>query len=43
MNEKDFKQTKKKFKSAYFLAKNEAPLSLFPKLIEPFHAKVPQN
>ena len=33
MNEKDFKQTKKKFESAYFLAKNEAPLSLFPKLI----------
>ena len=32
MNEKDFKQTKKKFESAYFLAKNEAPLSLFPKL-----------
>ena len=33
MNEKDFEQTKKKFESVNFLAKNEAPLSLFPKLI----------
>ena len=32
-NKKDFKQTKKKFESSYFLTKNEAPLSLFPKLI----------
>ena len=31
-NKKVFKQTKKKSESAYFLAKNEAPLSLFRKL-----------
>ena len=33
MNKKDFKQTKKKFGSAYFLAKNGVPSSLFLKLI----------
>ena len=33
MNDKDFELTKKKFESMYFLAKNEAPLSLFPKLV----------
>ena len=33
INEKDFKLTKKKFESAYFLAKNKATLSLFLKLI----------
>lgn len=31
MNEKDFKQNKKKFESTYFLAKKETPLSLFLK------------
>ena len=33
MNDKDFELTKKKFESMYFLAKNEAPLSLFSKFI----------
>ena len=33
MNKKDFRKTKNKFESAYFLAKNEAPLSLFLKLV----------
>ena len=33
MNDKDFELTKKKFESMYFLAKNKAPLSLFPKLL----------
>ena len=33
MNDKGFELTKKKFESMYFLAKNEAPLSLFPKLL----------
>ena len=33
MNEKDFEQTKKKFESVNFLAKNEPLLSLFPKRI----------
>ena len=32
-NDKDFELTKKKFESMYFLAKNKAPLSLFPKLL----------
>ena len=33
MNNKDFELTKKKFESMHFLVKNEAPLSLFSKLI----------
>ena len=33
INKKDFRKTKNKFESAYFLAKNEAPLSLFLKLV----------
>ena len=33
MNEKDFKQTKKKFEKGYFLTKNKAHLSLFQKLM----------
>ena len=33
MNKKDLAETKPKFESAYFLTKNEAPLSLFPKLL----------
>ena len=33
MNGKDFRQTKKKFQIAYFLAEKEAPLSSFRKLI----------
>ena len=33
MNKIDFKQTKKKFENAHFLAKYEAPLSLFQERI----------
>ena len=33
MNIKDFELTKKKFKVTYFIAKEELPLSLFPKLL----------
>ena len=33
VNEKDFKQMKKKLESSWFLAKRKAPLSLFPKRI----------
>ena len=33
MNIKDFELTKKKFEVVYFIAKEELPLSFFPKLL----------
>ena len=34
MNQKDFEFTKKKFETAYFVVKEELPLSKFPKILE---------
>ena len=45
MNKKDLAETKLKFESAYLLAKNEAPLSLFPKSLshEEIHGVTLEN
>ena len=45
MNKKDISEKKLKFESAYFLAKNEAPLSLFPKMLshEEIHSVTFEN